>query len=275
MRTLISDFDEFVSYKIFLHLVEDEKLAYDARFNPEDFKAHMKELRGKIFKDINPSLLQKKIQDFVDHNRFRWLILLQQGAKKIVERFITQTLATTTHAQKQALKSAGAQAEKLIKERWTVPTAKKQFVAPEAMQLMPELLRDNVNLITRISDKDVDRISEVMIRGLSEGRNYDEIRETLKATQGFDEARANRVCRDQINKANFAIQKANLQSIGVKRAIWKHVAGQFTSRESHIKMDGKEFDLNKGLWDEEVKAYVLPSELPFCQCLARPIFDEE
>ena len=121
----------------------------------------------------------------------------------------------------------------------------------------------------------MERIGEVVIKGLDEGLDYDALRRELKATRGFDADRANRVALDQINKINQQVQAANAASIGITQAIWKHVPGQYTSRKSHIEMDGKTFDLHEGLFDPEVGYKVHCGELPFCRCTARLIIPRE
>jgi hypothetical protein len=40
-------------------------------------------------------------------------------------------------------------------------------------------------------------------------------------------------------------------------------------------MDGQKFDITKGLYDEEVKRNVFPSELINCNCIMRLVFDPE
>lgn len=62
-----------------------------------------------------------------------------------------------------------------------------------------------------------------------------------------------------------------MQSLGVTRGIWIHTSAGKTYRETHVKMDGKEFDLSKGLYDSAVGDYVFPGSLPNCRCTYRPV----
>jgi SPP1 gp7 family putative phage head morphogenesis protein len=160
----------------------------------------------------------------------------------------------------------------LVKQRWSVPIVGRQYVAPQTLNVVQAAIRDNVNLIKKISANDVNRISDVLIKGLSEGKNESDLRQELALTDGFDKKRIERVVIDQTNKLNNAVQTANANSLGITEAIWVHVAGQYTSRPSHVKMNGQKFDINKGLYDPEVGYNVKCGELPFCRCTMRLIF---
>lgn len=107
------------------------------------------------------------------------------------------------------------------------------------------------------------------------GENFNQLRDVLKSTQGFTDRRADTVAQDQTNKITQLIQIENAKAIGVKKAVWIHVAGKYTSRLSHIKMNGKEFDITKGCWDDYEKKFVLPAQLINCKCEMQMIFDDE
>ena len=64
---------------------------------------------------------------------------------------------------------------------------------------------------------------------------------------------------------------ARMQSLGVTRGIWIHTSAGKTYRETHVKMDGKEFDLSKGLYDSAVGHNVFPGSEVNCRCTYRPI----
>ena len=89
--------------------------------------------------------------------------------------------------------------------------------------------------------------------------------------------RTNLLARDQSNKVTQTYAVINAQSVGATKGKWIHVPGKYSSRITHIHMDGKVFDLNAGLYDNDVGKYVKPGELPYCQCqfsVLLPGFDE-
>lgn len=271
---LYGSFGTYVLDEIFLCLDADNALmAQDASDNKRQ-RELLQALKNKTLKPDQKKELVAYIYQILTRNSKRWTDRLRANSLKAAEQFVKKAMVSTSNAQRAALKAAGVNLN-LLKERWTVPVVRKQYVAPEAAKLMPDLVKQNVDLISKIGQADVERIGEVVIRGLDEGLDYDAIRRELKATQGFNAARADRVALDQINKINQQVQAANAMSIGCTQAIWKHVPGQYTSRRSHIKMDGKPFDINVGLPDPEVGYNVTPGMLPFCRCVARFIIPRE
>ena len=89
--------------------------------------------------------------------------------------------------------------------------------------------------------------------------------------------RTNLLARDQSNKVTQTYAVVNAQAVGATKGKWIHVPGKYSSRITHIHMDGKVFDLNAGLYDNDVGKYVKPGELPYCQCqfsVLLPGFDE-
>ena len=271
---LYTSFGNFVLDEIFINLDADNALMAQDAVSSHREKELLKALKNKTLKPDQKKELTAYIYQILTRNAKRWTDRLKLSSLRAAEQFVKKALVSTTNAQRAALKAAGVNVN-LLKERWTVPVVKKQYVAPEAAKLMPDLVRQNVELITKIGQSDVERIGEVVIKGLDEGLDYDALRRELKATRGFDADRANRVALDQINKINQQVQAANAASIGITQAIWKHVPGQYTSRKSHIEMDGKTFDLNEGLFDPEVGYKVHCGELPFCRCTARLIIPRE
>ena len=255
------DFQNYVLGEIFTELERQNALAYDEKLPKND---ELKALKGKTLKRLRrDENFDKFLQAIVSKNLKRWLDALKQVSKKEAERFVKKAVRSSTNAQRAALIAAGVKPS-LLRSAWTVPTVGKQYISPAVAGSMNEMVSNNVKLITRIGENDISRITEVLTTGLQEGLDYDKLRKELNETNGFDGARAERVALDQVNKINQQVQILNAQSIGCTHARWKHVPGQYTSRRTHMEMDGKEFNLNEGLYDKDVDKYVKPGELPYC-----------
>ena len=74
------------------------------------------------------------------------------------------------------------------------------------------------------------------------------------------------------------VYRQQLKENGIKKAKWIHVGGGKTDRATHIAkypkgLNGAIFDLSKGMYDPAVDKYIFPAELPFCRCIAEPIFE--
>jgi uncharacterized protein with gpF-like domain len=62
--------------------------------------------------------------------------------------------------------------------------------------------------------------------------------------------------------------------LGITKAIWRHSSAGKVPRPTHLKMDGQEFEIAKGIWDTAVEEWVLPGFLPNCRCTSRAIIPE-
>ena len=113
-----------------------------------------------------------------------------------------------------------------------------------------------------------------MQRSIIQGRDVASLRDELQGRFGVTRNRAKLIARDQSNKAFQAIKRAENQQLGIKEGIWVHVPGTKSSRKTHMRMNGKRFKLNEGLYDSDVKRKVLPGELVACNCVYRAVIPE-
>lgn len=145
---------------------------------------------------------------------------------------------------------------------------------------MREMIARNVKLIKSIPQKYLrevqDAVTEAWLRGGDQQYIIERIKALVSKKYKNAERRAELIARDQLNKITQQWAVIEAMACGCKKGSWLHFPGEYTSRETHIHMNKKEFDLNTGLFDEEkyVKRCVMPGELPFCQCQCEFIFGE-
>lgn len=140
--------------------------------------------------------------------------------------------------------------------------------------LLEEMVASNVNLIKSIAPKYFDKLTNVVIDSALKGRDMASIFKHIKDLNTVTERRAKLIAIDQTNKATQALNVMQTKDIGIKKGIWIHIPGEKSSRKTHIAMNGKTFDLDEGLYDEDVGRNVLPGELPYCRCDFRPDITE-
>lgn len=140
--------------------------------------------------------------------------------------------------------------------------------------LLEEMVASNVNLIKSIAPKYFDKLTNVVIDSALKGRDMASIFQHIKDLNKVTERRAELIAIDQTNKATQALNVMQTKNIGIKKGIWIHIPGEKSSRKTHIAMNGKTFDLDEGLYDEDVDRNVLPGELPYCRCDFRPDITE-
>lgn len=235
---------------------EESRLAQDAKPTVKDFKA------------VDLEKASKHADTAYAERLARWMIHTGEDAKAVSKWFVRTTAQRITASQRRALIRAGI-TPTLLKEKWTIPIVKNRYMAPSTAKALPGLVDGMTGLITKMQADDLARVRETITRGLYEGQSLGEIESVLKASRGFTEARAKRVALDQSIKVSQGIQRGNAEALGIKHAVWVHVPGRYSSRETHIAMDGKRFDLSEGLYDPAVGQNVTPGLLPFCRCIFR------
>lgn len=247
---------------------DDSTLAQDA-----DITIKGRTFIVKNLKALNPEKALRRADSTLAERLARWMIHSGDDAKEVSNWFVRAAAQNVTASQRRALIRAGI-SPKLIKSKWTIPVVKNRYISPEAAKEMPKLIDDMTGLITKMQADDLARLRGALEAGLSGGRSLGDIEAVLRKSDGFTEARAKRVALDQSVKANQALQRANAQSLGAKTAIWVHVPGQYSSRPTHVAMDGKRFKLDEGIYDSEVGKKVVPGELPYCRCIFRIDIDD-
>ena len=248
--------------------VEESGLAQDARLTPG-----IVEQAHRAFVASRPESAVKRLDLDLAEKMARWMIDAGENAKAVSKWFVRAAAQNVTASQRRALIRAGI-SPRFLSEKWKVPVVKNRYVSPTAAKEIPKLVDDMTGLITRMQADDLARLREIIIEGITQGQSLGEIEQTLAASDGFTAARAKRVALDQSIKINQGIQQANAKDLGIKTAIWVHVPGRYSSRETHIAMDGKRFSLSEGLFDSAVGKKVQPGELPACRCLCRYDIDE-
>jgi len=211
-----------------------------------------KQFDNEIAQDANPF---KKLQQMMKELSKRWLSNLKVGAQKLAEWHTSQTLNMTDQQLKQSLKDAG----------FTVP-----FKMTQSMQTVFDAhVSEQVNLITNMTVNNLAQIETLVTNSVQTGRDLATLTDELKTRFGMTERRAKLIARDQNNKATQLITRQRQQDLGITQAVWKHSHAGKVPRPSHVKADGKIYDLDKGMFLDN--KWTFPSELINCRCFARPI----
>ncbi len=134
---------------------------------------------------------------------------------------------------------------------------------------------EGANLIKSIPQQYMDRVKEMITDSITKGHGLAELIPNLENIDGMSDRRAKNIAYDQTRKAYAGLNLKRSLNVGVTQGEWIHSGGSDHPRETHEEMDGEIFDLDEGLFDEDVGDYVLPAELPYCGCSYTPIIPEE
>lgn len=201
-----------------------------------------------------------QIQKELDSLRLYWLGMFDDSAKRIAKRYVQQVNRAVSSSMKSALTDVG------FNIIWK---------NDRNVQNVLRSLRDTqVSLIKSIPQEELNRVSGILNRGLQNGQDLAAIKKEMENSFGISKRRARVIAIDQTNKATFAINRARGIQVGVKEAIWIHIAGRYTSRPTHVAMHHKRFFLegkDAGMYDDDVGHRVMPGELVNCMCHCRMI----
>lgn len=269
-RSFLSD----VSSEIFKNLADSGMIAQDKSLSnpktPEDKRLFDQIVKGVLAEWARaPEQARRNIDNFVERNLPKWTIDANNRARKLAIWVVRTIASDVTASQRLAYLAAGLPAE-YIKSRWTVPVV-KQRISQKAAEQIPWLIEWSTELITRMAVRDVNKLQQTITQSLEEGKSIYQIESVLRSMDGFNSDRAKNVAIDQTNKITNGITRANDEELGITQGVWVHVPGQYSSRESHVKMNGQKFDLAVGCWDPKAQRHIQCGELPFCRCIYKPI----
>ena len=132
-------------------------------------------------------------------------------------------------------------------------------------------VNENVALIKSIPQQYLTNVETLVMRSVASGRDLQQLTRDLQKQYGVTRRRAELIARDQNNKATSALTHARQRELGVARSVWRHSGAGKEPRPAHVKMDGKTYDINKGMWDSTEGRFVFPGELINCRCTGSPI----
>lgn len=184
-----------------------------------------------------------------------WQRDFDKAAEDMARWFAENDVRHVRNSTREAFKAAG------LGELFTV---KFRYMSRHERDVLQSIIIENVNLIKSIPQQYLTEVQGLVQRCVQNGRDLGYLREELQKRYEITKRRAATIARDQTNKATENLSRARMQSLGVTRGIWIHTSAGKTYRETHVKMDGKEFDLSKGLYDSAVGRNIFPGELVNC-----------
>lgn len=146
-------------------------------------------------------------------------------------------------------------------------------ISARQRQVLQAVIQSNVDLIRSIPEKYFEKIRFKTMEAVEIGLDRKSLKEFLQENYNVTSERANLIANDQIKKATSFLTRSKYQELGIKQAIWVHPNGiSKEPRESHLKANGKKFNLDKGMYiDGE---YIYPKQKINCNCDYRPVIAE-
>ena len=254
---------------------------YTARYRREIKKlirAMNQETRSEILSlysdKVNDGIL-RDLQSVMKKLREKWKREFERRAKQMAEWLADKTQKRTRKDVQKQLKNMGF----ALTPNYT--DAQKAEIA--------KFVEESVNLIKTIPMNYLNEVQDIVRDAVERGGDRAAIHEAIK--DKFDhplvnkragesdedalkraERRADLIAKDQVQKATQDFARENAKAYGATKAEWIHIPGEKSSRITHIHMDSVIFDIDQGLYDEDVGRYVKPGELPYCMCSQNFLF---
>ena len=186
----------------------------------------------------------------------RWLGKFMKAAAVLATGIVVDVSEDTTARLKTSFKNAVGVA----------PMPKKTRAFDNKIQAA---IAENVALIKTIPEKYFRDIEVLVYQSVSEGRDIQYLTEQLQERYKVTRNRAKIIAYDQVAKINETIAIQRAEDLGVKKGIWLHSGAGKEPRQSHVKANGDEFDLDKGKFiDNE---WILPGQKINCRCTFLPV----
>lgn len=144
-------------------------------------------------------------------------------------------------------------------------------MTPAMRDILHATVHENVSLIRSIPQQYLTQVEGIVMRSVQTGRDLATLSSELQERLGVTKDRAALIARDQNNKATSAFTRARQKELGIKEAIWQHSHAGKKPRPTHVKMDGKRYDVSKGMWDTTEGRRIFPGELINCRCTSRSV----
>lgn len=146
-------------------------------------------------------------------------------------------------------------------------------ISTKQRQVLQAVIQSNVDLIKSIPQEYFEKIRLKTMEAVEIGLDRASLKEFLENNYEVTSSRANLIANDQVKKATSFLTRSKYQELGIRKAIWVHPNGiSKEPRASHLKANGKQFNLDEGmLIDGE---YIYPKQKINCNCDYRPIIEE-
>jgi len=142
---------------------------------------------------------------------------------------------------------------------------------PAMRDIMRATVGQQVSLIKSIPSQYFTNIEGMVMRSVQTGRDLGQLTKDLQEQFGVTHRRAAFIARDQNNKATASMTRARQDELEITEAIWVHSGAGKHPRPTHVAMNGKKYDVNKGMWDPAVKRWIFPGEEINCRCFCRSV----
>jgi uncharacterized protein with gpF-like domain len=149
-----------------------------------------------------------------------------------------------------------------------------QFTMTEAMRdVFHAVVAQNVSLIKSIPQTYLADVEQAVMRTVQVGGDLEGLTRELEKRYGITHRRAAFIAKSQNEMATASMTRVRQIELGMTEAIWIHSDFVKEPRPTHVAMHMKRYDPKQGMWDSHEKKWVLPGQLPNCQCRSQSVIN--
>lgn len=195
------------------------------------------------------------LQSFFKRWSTGWRRKIDALMPDMIEKFVKQSFGHTEQSLTRALKKAGF----AINFTMTKAVEEKTQAA----------IGENVSLVGSWANGYFAGIEQDVWEAIRTGSDLKTLTDQLQHRYGMTKKQAEFTARDQNAKAKATIEKVRRLELGITQAVWQHSHAGKKPRPSHVKANGKTFDIEKGMYLDG--KWVQPAEEFNCRCTSRAI----
>lgn len=181
-----------------------------------------------------------------------WTRRIEAASTKLAWNFAAKNRNATDAGVKRVLADAG----------FTV----KFKPTTRSVSAFEAVVAENVGLIKSIPAEYLADVQASVWQSVMAGSDLSVLTNTIQEKYGIAHRRAAFIATDQNHKAKAAMEKARRLELGITTAKWKHSHAGKVPRPSHVKMDGKDYDIATGMYDSAIQKNTWPGVEPRCRC---------
>lgn len=229
--------------------------------------------RNGVLKSLNKRVVDK----FEDAQVGNYAVVTRQLARKVFAsvrrqfgnaRIQKMVKATLTNADKFNREQFYRQIER------SLGYSTEQLIAQESMtEDFNALVVQTTEWVQKLRDETMEFYTANVIRAMTLGESLESIMGQFDGMVEKRKGAARQNARDQIAHFNAVTGKIRAQDAGVRKAIWR-TNDDSKVRHSHELRDGKEFDLDTGLYSSSDGLYLIPGVDYNCRCWAEYVLED-
>ena len=219
-----------------------------------------RQYENQVLRQLNVSTINKftDSQDQSGNYARGFKKLSSRARKKLLRRFSNIRIERMAKDfLNRADRETSAKLYKAVERKVGIPA--KQLAVQEVVgQAKNALILETTNWMTKLRDETLELYTANTLRAMTQGKGIEEI---ITEFAGMKEKRKNHAkftARNQINNFNSIMTKTRAKKIGITKAKWQTSEDERV-RSSHEDRNGKEFDLDEGLYSSQDGKTLLPA----------------